>query len=462
MSVPLNLLSKNFVKTRNITHDTAYAIERVNAIDLLCPQRIDLTAKIAYIESKVNGADMSFARELYRKHIEAFSEGYFTEPGDENKTNLEAFFSAFDDLIENISKNGFDESLSLIPVGKNNIILDGAHRTACAIYFQKEVTIIRFDDLEVNFDYTYFRKRHLSEEMLEYMAVLYSKYCVKNLYFACIWPVANESLRTDAIDMIRKDHRIVLDTNLILRKNGLRNLMIQIYQHQDWIGSIDNHFQGVMGKVDDCFAPGKRIEAIMFESGELAEIISLKDRIRSLFKIDKHALHISDNSMETNLMASLLLNENSRFALNYGRPDEFTEAFENMNRIKSDSLVLNEAATLAYFGICSRKISVSDNSVDCYNPRTYYIYDGMKLPIIGIVVKNLDSKDRMVYTNTMRMARLSKSQFQNNHRFEDYKTSLTWTFRKTVIKFKQLAMRITKRLGVYELLHSLYRGKGNR
>ena len=144
MKLPLHLLSENFVKTKKITKDTPYEIREMDAKELLCPERLDLAAKIAYIEAREKGGDMSFARELYRKHIEAFSEGNYTEPGDENKTSLEKFFSVFDELIDNYRENGFDSDKSLVPIGRDNIILDGAHRTACAIFFGGKISVIFF------------------------------------------------------------------------------------------------------------------------------------------------------------------------------------------------------------------------------------------------------------------------------------------------------------------------------
>ena len=108
MELPIHLLSDNFVKTKHITKETPFFIEEVCGRELLCPARMDLAAKIAYIEARETGADMGFARELYRKHIEAFSEGYFTEPGDENKDSLDKFFTVVDELIDDFKKNGFD------------------------------------------------------------------------------------------------------------------------------------------------------------------------------------------------------------------------------------------------------------------------------------------------------------------------------------------------------------------
>ena len=89
---------------------------------------------------------------MQRNSFAAFSEGTYTEPGDENKTSLDKFFSVFDELIDDYKENGFDSNKSLIPIGRNNIILDGAHRTACAIYYGGTVSAISFPQFEVNFD----------------------------------------------------------------------------------------------------------------------------------------------------------------------------------------------------------------------------------------------------------------------------------------------------------------------
>lgn len=76
--------------------------------DLLSVKRLDLMAKYIYVESYLSGHGKAWAKELYSKHIEAFSGGGFREPGNAQKNSLDAYISSFDHLIEEISQNGFD------------------------------------------------------------------------------------------------------------------------------------------------------------------------------------------------------------------------------------------------------------------------------------------------------------------------------------------------------------------
>lgn len=457
MELPTHLLSENFVKTRKITPDMPFEIQEVNARTLLCPERIDLAAKIAYIEARENGGDMAFARELYRKHIEAFSEGYFVEPGDASKVSLEAFYSAFDSLIDDFKVNGFDSEKSLIPVGEGNILLDGAHRTACAIYFQKTVTVIRFPAFTASFDYRYFRQRRLSEEMLAYMAVIYSRYAQTQLYMACLWPAAVESRRENAVERIREDHRIVLDKTIMLQKSGLRNFMLQIYQHQGWIGTPETHFPGVMGKVDACFVPGVCTEIVLFEGGTLDEVLAMKDSIRGIFQIGKHAIHISDSNEETRLMAELLLNENSLHALNYGKPDTFPDWFRKFKELRSSVASLNAAATASYYGIQgSEKAVLSENLVNPFDPRSYFVFDGVKFPALSVIKDSLNGTDSALSREVNALLRKGGANSVRKRKYEDAKTRFIWSAQKAELCCKQFAMRITQKMGLYEFLHKLH------
>lgn len=457
MELPVHLLSDNFVKTKHITKDTPFVIEEIRGRKLLCPARLDLAAKIAYIEARENGGDMDFARELYGKHIEAFSEGYYTEPGDENKNSLDRFFSVFDALIDDFKTDGFDSEKSLVPVGRNNVILDGAHRTACAIYFDQTVTVIRFPQFAVNFDYSYFRERRLSEEMLQYMAVKYREYAQRNLYFACLWPVSAVAKRSKAVEIIANQYAIVLDSVVMLQKNGLRNFMLQIYQHQNWIGTPENHFSGVMGKVEACYAPGKNTQAILFEGDSLESVLAMKDEIRNIFQIDKHAIHISDSNEETGLMAELLFNENSVHALNYGKPDFFPELYVRLKERIHEPTVFNHWATLSYYGIAEGKTICSDSAeYDSGNPRTYFVFDGQKLPALSEAKAILAKSEKVeLYNRTKILLQSTGGDATIKRAIEDARTGIAWKTQKTVLRCKQIGMRITQKIGIYEFLHKI-------
>ncbi|MBR1676860.1 MAG: hypothetical protein IJ706_06105 [Clostridia bacterium] len=452
MKLPYHLLSKNLIKAKGITDETPFEIVDIDAYELLVPERFDLTVKLAYIEARESGGDMKFAKEMYAKHIEAFSEGYFVEPGNNFKNSLERFFSVFHDLIDDFKQNGFDSSKSLIPVGKDNIILDGAHRTACAIYFKKKVSIIRFNELEVNFDYKFFRQRKMAEEMLEYMSIIFCRYSINNIYLACFWPTADLSKRDKALNLIEENYKIIFNSEYSLSRNGLRNFMIQIYQQQDWIGSFEDHFKGVMGKVDACFIPQNTTETTLFLGGSLDKVLSLKDDIREIFKIGKHSVHISDTNNETLLMAELLFNYNSVHALNYGEIDKYPNIFNEIKKANATGLYFNYNATIGYYGISSFE-NILDNKMyyDNYNPRTYFVYAGLKLPAIT-EIKGIT--DKVITKRIKHLIKLSKNNYLKR-KIESYKVKIFWSSKKVNLKIKQIAMKIAKKFGLYDVLHKL-------
>lgn len=328
MGFPYYLFGDNFIKTRHITDDTPYEVREIAAVELLRPERLDLAAKLAYIDAKVTGESFEEAKKLYAKHIEAFSEGSFAEPGDEEKTSLDKYFGVFDALIADFQKNGFCAEKSLVPVGDNNVILDGAHRTACAIYFHQMITVAYFPGMSVKFDYDYFRSRYLSEQYLREMAATFVQFSNKQLYCCCMWPVADMRKRAEAVKKIAAYAPIVLDTEISLTKEEIRGLMIEIYGHQDWVGTADDGYAGVMGKVNACFRPGRSTRVVIFEGGDLQEVLDLKASMRGIFQIEKHSLHISDSNEETKQMIATL------FASDHGA-DSSSGFHERMQDVKA-------------------------------------------------------------------------------------------------------------------------------
>jgi len=179
----VGVLDKYFYERKNIDVSKDYPVEYVEAKELIVATRIDLVAKIKYVEYKEKGYDLTFIKKMYQAHIEAFSLGRYIEPGSEEKNSITKYFDVFDSLIENIKKNGVDEKISVIPVGSDNSILNGAHRIATAAYFGLTVPIIRFDHLSANFGPEFFKKRLLATKYLDYLV---NEFCKINLNVALL------------------------------------------------------------------------------------------------------------------------------------------------------------------------------------------------------------------------------------------------------------------------------------
>ena len=204
----LEKIDKHIIDYYKIDTSKKYDIEYVNARDLLVPERIDLIAKYKYIEAYEKKYETSFFLELYKRTIEAFSNGIYVEPGKEDKNSFQKYIEQFNNLIDDIKQNGIDESISIVPVGANNIILDGAHRVSIAAYFNLKVPVIRFDTAYVNYGPYFFEQRLLSEEDIKYLITEYCK--IKNdVYAICLWPRCDKQSFTSSFEYIKENLNII-------------------------------------------------------------------------------------------------------------------------------------------------------------------------------------------------------------------------------------------------------------
>lgn len=330
-----HLLTDYLCQSYNLNLNENYEVEYINAKELITKDRIDLIAKLKYIEFKEKGYNLSFIKELYTAHIEAFSLGTFTEPGNEKKNSIEEYFKTFDHLIENIKNNGFDETVSIIPVGSNNVILDGSHRVAIAAYLNLDVPIIRFENISVIYDAQFFRDRLLDSIYIDYLV---SEYCKikQNVYFAYVWPKAKGKHKQEKMNLlINNSCGVVYKKKIKLNYQGFSNLVIQTYSTEEWIGDIDNNFLGAKNKVDAVYDKNGMLTIYVLDCENLNKVTELKNNIRELFKLGTHSIHITDSQIETIQSANLLLNQNSVEFLNVGKPYYNKELYRSLDEFKN-------------------------------------------------------------------------------------------------------------------------------
>lgn len=489
-------LSDYFREKNNISVNEPLQIERIPAQELIVPNRIDLIAKMKYIEYKDKGYNSTFARDLYKHHIEAFSLGTYREPGNRNKDSFEKYVETFDNLIESIKQNGFDDTISVIPVGDKNTILDGAHRTAIAAYLDKQVYIARFNNIFADYGTNFFKDRLLQENYLDYMV---SEYCrlKKNVFFACVWPKAkgNESI-CEMERLISEMCTIVYKKELTVTYDGLRHFMSQIYSSQEWVGTIDNRFAGVNNKADACYDDNGTLRAYVLEASDLQEILELKKRIRAIYGIGNHSVHISDNQFETQQMCRILLNENSIHLLNNGEPHLYKSFYTRINVFKNkvinnnmslDDFVVDSSGVMGLYGLrepndldfltISKRAEVAedatarnhnayaiyyDNKIDdlILNPSNYLVYNDVKFITLHVLKKfKLNRKE----AKDMMDVQLIDGLFGNKPWIKCTSIKvLNWcTRRKRNMKqrFKMMIRDTLIRLGLHDYVKSVYHTK---
>ncbi len=287
------MLGHQFCSGNNITLDTPCEVDQVDALALIVPARLDLIAKYLYVYNADKKLYSEFLNKLYDAHISAFTHGICAEPGNDAKNSLDDYHICFDELIDTIRNNGFDSDKSVVPVGEDNIILDGAHRVATCAYFHKKITVVRFKGPRLNFDYEYFKNEDLEATYFDTMALVYA-ILKENIFVANIWPIADDEKKlVKANAIIRSNTNVVLKKEIPLTYLGYRNYMLQIYSQHDWVGDFSNHFKGVTSKVDACYTERRKLTIYLFECDCLDRVLGLKDQIRDLFKIGNHSIHIS-------------------------------------------------------------------------------------------------------------------------------------------------------------------------
>ncbi|WP_423799414.1 hypothetical protein [Neobacillus sp. SAB-20_R2A] len=469
---PFNLVTDYLITKLQISEDAKYEVLEISANELIKANRLDLIAKYMYILFKEQDIRSNFATEVYTKHLEAFSKGSFKEPGNDNKNSLEDYITVFDEMIDDIKFYGFDERISYIPVGNDMGILDGAHRVSSAAYFNQTVKAVKFRDIpSSNYNYEYFRNALLDEKYLDFMVQNYCK-LKKDIYVACLWPsAASQSKRDQAFELIKKTSKVIYWKNINLTYNGLRNLMIQIYGHQDWIGNYSNHYSGVNRKVDYCYGEGK-FTIIILENDDFEIILKLKEDIRNIFKLDKHSIHITDTDREAAQVVDLLLNENSVNHLNNGLPDKYPNTIKDILKIKSknehtESVIMCPNATLAVYGIedvggifqmdkslSSDEITKITQKYDfLYDTNNFFVYDELKFMSLPIALEysdiDSDKKKHMIEKYITRDHALRNKRLLKNR--------IKITIRKKTAKIYDFFIIFLKKVGLFEMARKIYK-----
>ena len=392
-------LSPFFLEGWSISKDTWFDIEYVDARQFLKPERIDLVSKLMYIDCRERNVDNTYAKKIYSEYIKAFSLGTYTEPGNENKNSLEKYFYSFDKLIDSIHHDGLLADKSVVPVGENNSILDGSHRTAIAIYYGMKLPIIRIHNIEKNYNYEFFKDRGMDEVYLEQTVMKYIEFS-EQCYVACLWPRGKGNQeRQKAEELLRREASIVYKKEIRFNYNGITQLMVHIYGNQKWAGNLENGFAGIYNKSKECYDYRNSTVIYILQGCDLQKIIKLKEQIRGIFGVENHSIHITDTKQEAIDASKMLLNHNSVELMNYGDIIKPTKIIKKiLDEYDNQSCkIISQDVTKILFGILneSEEHSIWNNSENFFDPYKYgYVY-GIKF--LGLENCELTVYEKMKY-----------------------------------------------------------------
>jgi hypothetical protein len=368
-------------------------IKSVDAIELLTPHRFDISAKVFY--GKNRKFQCNFVDDLYSEHIRVWNNFFEQEP---RKTSKEDFISSFNNLLDSIEKNGFEnEKENYIPT-KNKSPYNGAHRVASSIVNGNKL-FYKEDDRNGQYecDYKFFINRGLNEIYLDEIALEYIRN-KKNTYTITVFS-SNQKDMSFAEKTIQKMSQIFYKKKIELSDIGKVNYVIELYRGEPWLGNYKNNYSGVHHKAQNCFNGSNEITVFFVESKSLDEMLKIKKTLREYYKQENHSVHINDTHDETWRISTTILNKNSLHYLNnFNQPkfDKFNNLFElykifmyqkniNLYCVTASSLLsllnLRDCEDIDFLTLDDDNIYYKDGNINSHDNQLMY-YKNKKKDII--------------------------------------------------------------------------------
>lgn len=312
--VLLSKLTKNIAK--HVEADQHYKLEVVGAASLLCSARLDIVAKYVYARAYFDSTNPEYARAIYLAHIMAFNG--LVEADGSGKIGEAGFVDSFNSLLSSMASNGFSDG-SVVPLSRDGVPLDGAHRIAAAMALRVPVNTVRLDLDSPKYDYEFFRLRGFPIAMSDQLAYEYAQ-LVSESRIVLLWPAAKGE-EEKIHGMVRKYANIVYSRKIALNSNGGRNLTSVAYKRESWLGSLQDGFIGAIQKSQYCFSGDGPLRVFLIDCHR--DLLQLKEEVRDLFNIGKHSVHINDFPYETVEISEILFNQNAVDFLNARVPTYF-------------------------------------------------------------------------------------------------------------------------------------------
>lgn len=302
--------------------------------DLLTHKRFDVVIKYLY----ASNLSSDYFKAAYKEHIRAINNFYEGSP---RKNGFEEFDSAFKSIINNT----IDEP---IPVNHEGHIVNGAHRLAAALYHQRPINI-RDTNLDENYDlrcdYKFFIGKELPQSLLKRTALEYAK-LKSNTHVICLFPIAHTRI-CEVMDIIEEYSNIVYTSSETLNSEGQLALMKEIYLSDGWANE-----EGIRRKGNQCFRGNTNVTFLLVDAKNLKTVKEMKGKIRALFNVGNHSVHINDTHEETIRIAKTVFNANSIDFLNIRKNVSFPNYRKLMSAAKpDDNTVITGSAVLSLYGL---------------------------------------------------------------------------------------------------------------
>jgi GR25 family glycosyltransferase involved in LPS biosynthesis len=415
-------MKNNFDSFKNLLKN-----QQIDPLVFVNSSRFDILAKYIYARLLLTNRDTKYGEDIYYNHLKVWNDCKY---GD-GKNGIEEYTSSFKSLLKSIQENGFDPNKSKINTTEGGMLLNGGHRVASCLVFDKPICFQTGGEGQAHVDYNYFKNKNdflgggLEEKYCDSIALEYSK-IKPDTFIATIFPSAQGDL-AEAEKIIKNNSDIFYSKKVSLNSTGALNLMRQMYCREPWTGSIDNGYPGLKEKASLCFNNGGEATVYLITTAH-PNTIEIKKRIRDLFGIGNHSVHINDTWEETFRLARCFFNHNSIEMMNCMFPNYY-KSFEDLsylffqnlihNKIDPDDYCITASSVLSVLGLREGKDldylhtgpridghpdidshneyskGRYEKSIDdiIYNPDNHFYFNGLKYASLD-VLKQLKEKRR--------------------------------------------------------------------
>lgn len=289
-----------------------------------------------------------------------------------NKRNQTDFITSFHKTIDMIKENGFDASISKIPLDNTGFLMNGAHRISAAVILSQNVSFEHHNYTQNSYywDYKFFRSRgmqhgNLNMVVLEWMRIQMTLPSLKT--FVSIVSVLSKNVNKDKVmrnivkNQCSKDNNILYEVGINFTRTGVQQLFTHMYGEQPW---INTQVKEMTSKFNSTF----RVEFFFVYSRGTKQLVKCQNQIRKLYndKIYNSTAHVL-NTVEANLiLAEMILNPNSIQFMNFAKnaskcnliASEISKRLPNKPRqtlpgifVGSDDVMLDTTTVFGLFGV---------------------------------------------------------------------------------------------------------------
>jgi len=360
--------------------------------DLLTHKRFDVAIKHMY----ASDLSSNYYKNAYKEHLKVWNNFHEGTPRKRG-------FQDFDDAFKSIINNVVDEP---IPVNPDGHIANGGHRLAAALYHQRPINIRNTnpdENYHIECDYKFFIKKGLSQSIMERAAIEYAK-LKSDSHVACLFPIAHTRI-DEVMNIMNEYSNVFYQSTVDLNSIGQLGLMKEIYFVEGWANE-----EGIKRKGNQCFRDESKVTFVLIDAKNLEAVKEMKAKIRKLFNVGNHSVHISDFHEDAIRIAKTVFNKNSIHFLNNRKNVLFPKYKELIASAKQDdNIVITGSSVLSLYGLRDCKdldrIYYKDAPSDSHNqyletlyklslddvindPRYYLHYQGFKYVSLK-VIKNM-------------------------------------------------------------------------